>query len=481
MSTCTTRLTIIGAILLILSPPSHGSAVAVDDPVVPVSDINQLYAEFYNPNNAGAVIDLAPGLYVLNPTAPNGGRLVFGPQTAKAIKGSNQYIDADGDGVPDPLDLNMNGVPDVDLAGKKIFAAPTTETIIDGSGLMLTPIGVLGFIELRAQPETEGTSQSVSKITLRGNNTPRAAIIVQGITNSALNATISGCIVQDSPRGIMLDARSANPAGQNAQLNVLLEGNVVRDSGSTNPPGLANGWGVQTQQLMMTSGLKFSLDIRRNRFYGNRVNLFLVSQGTQDSRTSVISRSNVYEESVLASDPTSVHVLSAGIAVLIRNSGNVSGVHGAQIKLASTGDAIWNNGGWAGVYAELRRDSNGAEFAGNSIDVDLVETRFVKLKGDGSFDGAQNRDARTSPPRRRDVAIVGLNDSNNNLPYPQATVLTGPTIDNKVKVKVRKATTSLMPTFYDNNPQPFVVFDSNALPGQLHVELDLKDINYVGF
>ena len=38
-----------------------------------------------------------------------------------------------------------------------------------------------------------------------------------------------------------------------------------------------------------------------------------------------------------------------------------------------------------------------------------------------------------------------------------------------------------MPTFYDNNPQPFVVFDSNALPGQLHVELDLKDINYVGF
>ena len=76
---------------------------------------------------------------------------------------------------------------------------------------------------------------------------------------------------------------------------------------------------------------------------------------------------------------------------------------------------------------------------------------------------------------------MGLNDGNNQLPYPQATVLTGPTIDNKVKVKVRKATTSLMPTFYDNNPQPFVVFESNALPGQVHVELDLKDINYVGF
>jgi hypothetical protein len=219
--------------------------------IVEVDTVEELYAEFYNPNNVGATIELAPGVYVLNTSGPNGGRLVFGPGTAAAIKGQNEYFDIDGDGVPDPRDENGDGEPDLDPAGNKIFANPATETIIDATGLSLSPTNTYAFIELRAQPNSNGTSQSVSNITLRGNNRPRGAIIVQGITNSILDANITGCIIENSPRGILIDARAMNPAGQNAQLNVMAEGNVIRNN---NLPEVAFGSGVQTQQT--TTGPK---------------------------------------------------------------------------------------------------------------------------------------------------------------------------------------------------------------------------------
>jgi hypothetical protein len=121
---------------------------------------------------------------------------------------------------------------------------------------------------------------------------------------------------------------------------------------------------------------------------------------------------------------------------------------------------------------------NNVEIKDNEIDLEFVGTRFVKVKEDGTFDGLQNREARTNPAQRRDITIVGLNNSGNNLPPPQPGVFTGPTIDNKIKVKVKEATTSLMSTDYDKKPQPFAVYD-NA-PGQVEVELELEEINYIG-
>jgi hypothetical protein len=222
------------------------------------------------------------------------------------------------------------------------------------------------------------------------------------------------------------------------------------------------------------------VDVGHNRFYGNKIDLFLASLGgTQDSTTSVVSQSNIYEESVLAHDPVSGgYVFSAGIFILIRDGGNQSGSHRNQSHLISSDDAIWNNEGWGGVYAEIRRDSNDVEIKDNEIDLELVGTRFVKLNDDGTFDGLQNREARTDPAQRRDLAILGLNDSGSNLPWPQPEVFAGPTIDNKIKVKVKDATTSLMPTDYDKKPRPFAVFD-NA-PDQVQVEVELEGINYIG-
>jgi hypothetical protein len=468
------RLLIALAPVIVISSYLSVPAIAGEGVVVEVDTVEELYAEFYNPNNVGATIELAPGTYVLNASGPNGGRLVFGPGTAAAIKGQNEYFDIDGDGVPDPRDDNGDGEPDLDAAGKKIFANPATETIIDATSLSLSPTNTFAFIELRAQPNSIGTSQSVGNITLRGNNRPRGAIIVQGITNSVLDANITGCIIEDSPRGILIDARATNPAGQNAQLNVMAEGNVIRNSGVNNLPGVVFGWGVQTQQS--TSGLKFSVDARHNRFYGNKTDLFLASLGAQDSTTSVVSQSNIYEEAVLTHDPVLGNIISAGIFILIRDNGNQSGSHRNQSHLISSDDAIWNNEGWGGVYAEIRRDSDDVEIMDNEINLELVGTRFVKLREDGTFDGLQNRDARTDPAKRRDLAILGLNDSGSNLPWPQPRVFTGPTFDNKVKVKIKEATTSLMRTDYDKKPQPFAVFD-NA-PDQVEVELELEEINF---
>src|SRR4030095_1428548 len=455
------------------SVPAFGEEGAV----VPVDTIEELYAEFYNPNNSGATIELAPGIYVLNSAGPNGGRLVFGPGTAKAIKGQNGYFHVDGDGVPDPRDDNGDGEPDLDPAGKKIFADPATETIIDAKDLMLSPTNTFGFIDLRAQPNTSGISQSVSNITLRGNGTPRAAIIVAGTQNSILDASITGCIIEDSPRGVQIDARLMNPPGQNAQLNVMAEGNVIRNSGKNNLPGVYYGWGIQTLQSN-TSGVKFFLKVFHNRFYQNKMGLLIQSSGMDDGLINVVSQSNVYEEAVLTFQST-LDVISAGIFITVQDSINLTRAsHRNLINLLSNYDAIVNNEGGAGLYVSgVWRNRNGTDIMDNEIDITLVKTRFVALNEDGSFNGLQNREARLDPGKteqeqtmlRRDITIVGANNSGTALREPPPGGFIGPTSGNKVNLLLRKATSSLMPTDYDPAPEPLLMQDNE--PDQVEITI----------
>jgi hypothetical protein len=94
------------------------SAIAQEQPVLNVSNVEEFYAAVNNPVNAGAIVVLASGTYTLTATdannqpRPNGGRLVL--QSGMALVGQNKYVDRDGDGVWEPRDDNNDGIPDTD-------------------------------------------------------------------------------------------------------------------------------------------------------------------------------------------------------------------------------------------------------------------------------------------------------------------------------------------------------------------------------
>src|SRR5262245_96958 len=93
----------------------------------------------------------------------------------------------------------------------------------------------------------------------------------------------------------------------------------------------------------------------------------------------------------------------------------------------------------------------------------FMGTRFVKLTASGAFDGPQNRQTTNQVTRRRDLRIVGA--------VLAAPGLTGPTSGMSVRLLLRQATSSLMPTDYDADPQPIVIEDNAP---------DVVDITVIG-
>jgi hypothetical protein len=140
--------------------------------------------------------------------------------------------------------------------------------------------------------------------------------------------TVRECTLESGRRGILAES-AARWNSTNATVNLLAERNVIRYHRVDDVlPGVLFGWGIQTQPANI-SGAKFVMDLRNNRFRGNKINLFLVALGAQHSDAVVLSSGNVYEESRLIPDS-----LSSGIFMFIRDArGNPQGSHGNRIRL----------------------------------------------------------------------------------------------------------------------------------------------------
>ena len=121
-------------VCVVLSLLASASNASERRRVIEVDTVERLYAAVNNPFNRGATIHLAPGTYVLSTFAkhlrrdvprPNHGALRLQP--GMSLVGSEERVDTNGDGVPDPVSPET---PDD-------FAVPGTETTIDGSALDL--------------------------------------------------------------------------------------------------------------------------------------------------------------------------------------------------------------------------------------------------------------------------------------------------------------------------------------------------------
>src|SRR5215469_10601511 len=67
---------LLGVVLIAFSQ----TASAQDQPIVNVSTVAELYAAVNDPVNADTLVVLAPGIYTLSGTAPNGGTLLLQPR-----------------------------------------------------------------------------------------------------------------------------------------------------------------------------------------------------------------------------------------------------------------------------------------------------------------------------------------------------------------------------------------------------------------
>src|SRR5262245_14994093 len=449
-----------------------GAAPAIgqerDMAAIIVDDVEGLYAAVNDPGSANTTIRLRPGIYQLTPTAPNGlprengGSLVLQP--GMTLRGRNQYVDHDADGVPDAR------VGVLDNEGRDVYADPQTQTVIDGDALNV--VGqqnvVWGAIVI------DGPIQAlIRNLTVRGGPRAQAAIDVRGRANAETSLEVRDCILEKGRRGIVLDALP-RWGSANARIELVAKRNVIRDHRVDHLPGHAGvhfGWGVHAQTGRL-SGFRLSLRLRHNRFSGNKIGLFLEVTGGQDGEVKAASHGNIYEHAVLTQDPTIGYVYAAGIVMTIRGEdnaqfGNKTERHRA--RLVSRGDAIWNNAGFSGLFVEgIRRTTDNADMSDNEIEIKLLRTRFVKRKANNAFDGLQNWDARTfsdfPTPRRRDILVIGANNWGNGHVLPPPGGFTGAGCGNRVDLLMRHTTSSRSPLAYDADPRPFMIVDNE--PGE---------------
>ncbi len=346
----------LGLVLPVVPLASEVAHAVTTTRVVGVATVEELYAAVNDPANAGAVIDLAPGSYVLDPSRPNGGTLVLQP--GMALVGHNEYVDRDGDGVWDPLGSDP-----------EIFADPATETVIDG--------GRLGENEPSGGVIRTGRDNSVEKLTLKGN--PEAPAVIKVIPERAaggIAAKVTDCIIGGARRGIQVF--HGGPDFSGFRSSVTIEGNIIRH----NRAGF--GFGIHIQQAFV-AGAAWKAQLRNNRFYDNRVGLFVETASSQTSEITVLSTANVYERNAVGI------VLIGG-----RDLRSSEGSNDNRTSFVSVGDAIWSNvgvdGGGILAVAGLRDGTATSGNDNNDVRLELLGTRFVTGAGPQNGDGANRRD-----------------------------------------------------------------------------------------
>ena len=167
--------------------------------VINVHTVNGLYSAVNNPANRGVTVRIAPGTYVLSSVYPGGasrpnqGSLRMPP--GMSLVGSEKRVDPNGDGVPDPVSVDT---PDD-------FTIPGTETIIDGSLL------VLPFAERKDC--ADGVFPAPN------------AVIQIGVDNTISHLTVA------AGSNVTISEPTNNPVDRNGNLSMKVTNTVLEASG----------------------------------------------------------------------------------------------------------------------------------------------------------------------------------------------------------------------------------------------------------
>jgi len=342
-----------------------------DRAVITVGDVDTLYEAVNDPGNAGAVVHVRQGLYVLDATVPPFGRLVLQP--GMDLVGENQYLFVDGR--PAPRD-----------AAGETFADPPSETILDGTALVAGPPGPAGTPPIILA----NADNAVRNLTVRTSATAVAGI---GVNHSARGtdsvASITECILEAGAgggrRGVQIAHDNDDAVG--ASSTITIARNVIRHHMG------AFGFGVQAVRAL-THDDQIVLTMSGNVVYDNAFGLFLPNVlGTRHGSTVAFSSNNEYRDNFVGV------VLVGGRDLAVGQGGTQKNL----VTLTSSNDIIVNNvdlpefGGGTGVIAvaALRDGPDPASVSnGNVVSLTLLGTRFLASSGvqNGASDGSSRSD-----------------------------------------------------------------------------------------
>jgi len=261
--------------------------------VINVTTVEQLYSAVNNPANEGVKIALAPGTYVLSSTTVQGARRLHDGSIhllpGMSIVGSEQRVDSNFDGVPDPISPDS---PDD-------FAVAGTETTIDGSGLIL-PFKLRkdcgeGVTRMVPDPAIAiSRNNSITSIHLiGGNNIPlgEPAKPIDSDSSAGLSATVNNIVLE----GTFLAMTFANSGCSMSHAHSVLtfSNNVARNSGTGL---LLLNWVTGNESNDTSNGPQLEVTATNNLFYNNGRGIQLTSgnEGTDGGLITIEMTGNVF-------------------------------------------------------------------------------------------------------------------------------------------------------------------------------------------
>jgi hypothetical protein len=259
--------------------------------VINVTTVEQLYSAVNNAANKDAQITLAPGTYVLSSTTeqgarrPHDGSLHLLP--GMSIVGSEQRVDSDFDGVPDP----------VDVISIENFAVFGTETTIDGSALVL-PFKLRkdcgeGVTRMVPDPMIAiSRNNLISSLHLIGGNNISIGEPAKPIdSTTSLSATVKNNVLE----GNILAMTFANSGCQMSHAHSVLNfsNNVARNSGTGL---LLLNWVTGNAANDTSNGPQIKVTATNNLFYNNgrAINMTSGNEGTDGGLITIEMTGNIF-------------------------------------------------------------------------------------------------------------------------------------------------------------------------------------------
>lgn len=355
----------------------------------------QLQDAVNNPANAGVTIVLAPGTYELDPTRPNGGRLVL--QEGMNLRGSNTYVDCDLDGAWDPVVECAETTTDTER-----YTRYGTETMIDGRRITTAQaVGPTAVVRT-------GRSNIVERVTVKAplNDKVGGSIDVNVVrADGSIVATIRNNIVEGGQRGVRL--QNGAPLQNGTEGSAVVEGNVVRNI--RNAPGTPFGFGVQVQNGQ-TDGNRWRVRIARNRIYASNIGVFVVGNASSNTSTLVASLRNLVEHNLVG------YAVAAGFDARTAASGQSNDfdvtLHGDRIS-DNTGSYFAGFGGGIVAFAALRDGIAAPASNGNFMRLKLLDTTLERNTQAGTprnltvIGSRSNVDLLTGDRNRIDLLVRG--------------------------------------------------------------------------
>lgn len=313
---------------------------------VNVANISQLYEAVNHPANAGSLLVLAAGEYILDASYPNAGRL----ELLENMQLQGQP------GHPESVIIDASLLPGTSFNPPFNFPAARTGAIRMGKG-----------------------NNSIEWLTVKGNATSQALSVIDtdliGVGES--NITIAHCFVTGGRIGI--DIRNVGVASKNRVINATLMNNEVVEN------VVQQGQGIEIQNANGASGAVIRAVLNGNYIHGNKVGLRSFNNNANNIKTdsgSITIQSNAdrFEENGIGI------FLVAGL-----NQGTSTSANNNTVSFEAHGSSIKNNNGTippdvsdvapGGMYVAGGLSANIGDASSNTLQIILSGCTLSNNKG----------------------------------------------------------------------------------------------------